>query len=371
MLQKPKSPYFSSGPCPKYPNWSLKDLSDATIGRSHRSKIGKSKLLEVIEKSRSILEIPKEYKIGILPASDTGAFEAALWSMIGHCGVDILSWESFGYGWSTDIIKHLGVEDVNNFKVDYGKLPDLSQVNSDRDIVFTWNGTTSGVKVPNGEWISDNRKGLTFCDATSAAFAMSLPWEKLDVTTWSWQKVMGSEGAHGMIVLSPRAVERLENYNPPRPIPKIFRMTSNGKLSEGIFKGSTINTPSMICVEDSLASLKWMEDNGGLKGMKKRSEDNLSLIKSWVSKTDWVSFLAEDVNTISNTSICLCINNNPDKELIKQMTSILAEEKVAYDIDSYRDAPPGIRIWGGPTVETKDIELLLGWLEWSYDKVFN
>lgn len=370
MLKKPENPCFSSGPCAKYPGWKLSDLNDTPIGRSHRSKISKSKLQELIDKTRSVLNIPKEYRIGIMPGSDTGTFEAALWSMIGAKGVDILSWGSFSYGWSSDIIQQLKFKDVRDFKAEYGELPDLSQVKPDRDIVFTWNGTTSGVKVPDGNWIPENRTALTFCDATSAVFSMDLPWDKLDVTTWSWQKVIGGEAAHGIIVLSPSAVERLESYVPPRPLPKVFRMTSKGKLNEGIFKGSTINTPSMLCVEDALASLNWMEKNGGLKEMIARSENNLSAIKSWVKETNWISFLAKKEETISNTSICLTINNNPEEEMVKKMISFLEEENAAYDIGSHRDAPLGIRIWGGSTVETSDIKSLLSWLDLSYDKVF-
>ena len=371
---RPQNPNFSSGPCSKRPNWSLDALSDAAIGRSHRAAIGKAKLAEVIEKSRNILGIPADYKIGIVPASDTGAMEMAMWSILGERGVDVLSWESFGAGWVSDITKQLKIADTRSFSGDYGKLPDLSQADFDRDVVFTWNGTTSGVRVPNGDWIDANRKGLTICDATSAVFAMDIAWDKLDVTTWSWQKVMGGEAAHGMIVLSPRAVERLENYTPERPLPKIFRMTKGGKLIEGIFKGATINTPSMIAVEDALDGLNWAESIGGLPALIKRSQNNLQAIKDWAAKTDWVDLLAEDEATTSNTSICLKItdawfnsqSDDAQAAAIKQLVKLLDSESVAYDIGAYRDAPVGLRIWGGATVETSDIEALTPWLDWAF-----
>lgn len=371
---KPNNPNFSSGPCSKHPKWQWQNLSDAAIGRSHRASIGKQKLLDVIEKSRIILGIPNDYKIGIVPASDTGAVEMALWTMIGARGVDIFAWESFGQSWVTDMQKQLKIDDLRTFNADYGQLPDLTQANPERDIVFTWNGTTSGVKVPNGDWIADDRNGLTICDATSAVFSMDLPWNKLDVTTWSWQKAMGGEAAHGMIVLSPRAVERLESYTPPWPLPKIFRLTKKGQLNEGIFRGETINTPSMICVEDALDALNWAETIGGLDELINRSNANLNVIKQWVDATDWVAFLAEEETTISNTSVCLKIVDphhlslSADEQTtkVKEIVSLLAKEDVAYDIGSYRDAPAGIRIWCGATVETRDVEQLIPWLDWAF-----
>ena len=374
---KPKNPCFSSGPCAKRPNWSLSALDDAALGRSHRSAIGKKKLQLVIDKSRQILGIPADYKVGIVPASDTGAIEMAMWSMLGAKGVDVLAWESFGSAWVTDVVKQLKIDDVRNFSTNYGKIVDLSKVNTDRDVVFTWNGTTSGVRVPNGDWIKDHRRGLTLCDATSAVFAMDLPWKKLDVITWSWQKVMGGEGAHGMIALSPRAVKRLETYTPNRPLPKIFRMIKSNRLIEDIFNGATINTPSMLAVEDALDGLKWAESIGGLEALIKRSEANLEAIASWVKKTSWVGFLADDSHTISSTSICLKIIDEWYDQLdakekgvfAKSMVTILEEEEVAYDIGAYRDAPAGLRIWGGATVETRDIKALLPWLDWAFKTV--
>lgn len=374
---KPDNPCFSSGPCAKRPSWSLDALKDAALGRSHRSKLGKNKLAEVIDLSKKILGIPDNYLLGIVPASDTGAIEMAMWSMLGARGVDVLAWESFGSGWVADCKNQLKLLDLNIYKAEYGKLPDLGVVNWDNDVVFTWNGTTSGVRVPDGEWIAENRRGLSICDATSAVFAMELPWNKLDVVTWSWQKVLGGEAAHGMIALSPRAVERLQNYAPSWPLPKIFQMTKNGKLIEGIFKGETINTPSMLCVEDQLDALKWSQSIGGLKSLISRSEDNLKAISAWVEKSDWAAFLAEDKKTISCTSICLKITDpwfvslsaEAQAEAAKKIASILEKEAVAYDIGAYRDAPAGIRIWGGATVETSDIEKLLPWLDWAYAEV--
>ena len=301
---RPQNPNFSSGPCSKRPGWSLEALNDATIGRSHRSKLGKAKLAEAIELSKEILQIPSDYRLGIVPASDTGAVEMAMWTMLGERGVDVAAWESFGKGWVTDALKQLKLEDINTYEADYGQIPDLSIVDTDRDVVFTWNGTTSGVKVPNGDWIKDNRQGLTICDATSAAFAMEIPWQKIDVLTYSWQKVMGGEAAHGVIVLSPRAVERLESYTPDRPLPKIFRLTKGGKLIEGIFEGSTINTPSMLCVEDAIDGLKWAKSIGGLSKLIERSNNNLQVLEDWVAKSDWIDFLVEDKSLRSNTSIC-------------------------------------------------------------------
>jgi phosphoserine aminotransferase len=374
---KPNNPDFSSGPCAKRPGWSLQALSNALVGRSHRAKEGKARLQEVLDLSRAILGLPADYRIAIVPASDTGAVEMALWSLLGERGVDILAWESFGEGWVTDVTKQLKLSDVRKFSAEYGKLPDLSQVDTDRDVVFTWNGTTSGVRVPNGDWIKADRKGLTICDATSAAFAMDLPWDKLDVVTWSWQKVLGGEAAHGMLVLSPRAVARLESYKPSWPLPKIFRLTSGGKLNEGIFKAETINTPSMLAVEDAVDGLKWAQGVGGLKGLIGRSEGNLKVIADWVTKSDWAGFLAEDAAIRSCTSICLKIKTpffaklsaEDQAAAAKKIASLLDKEAAAYDIASYRDAPPGIRIWGGATVENSDIEALLPWLDWAYAQV--
>jgi phosphoserine aminotransferase len=372
---RPARPYFSSGPCAKRPGWSLEALEKALVGRSHRSKPGKAKLQLAIDKTRAILRIPADYRIGIVPASDTGAVEMALWSLLGARGVDMLAWESFGEGWVTDVVKQLKLSDARVIKAPYGQLPDFSQVDTDRDVVFTWNGTTSGVRVPDGDWIKDNRKGLTICDATSAAFAQDLPWAKLDVTTFSWQKVLGGEAAHGMIVLSPRAVERLETYKPAWPLPKIFRMTSGGKLSEGIFKGETINTPSMLCVEDYLDALAWAEEIGGLEGLVARANRNLGLIAGWVVKTPWAEFLAEDSRAMSNTSVCLkivdprvtALSAEAQAAIPKKIDSLLEAEGVAFDINGYRDAPPGLRIWAGATVEHTDLEALFPWLEWAFE----
>lgn len=375
---KPNVAHFSSGPCAKRPGWTIEALKDAATGRSHRAKIGKAKLEEVITRTRALLGVPADYRIGIVPGSDTGAVEMAMWSLLGQRGVDMVAWESFGQDWITDVAKQLKLDDVRTHTADYGKLPDLSKVDTvGRDVVFTWNGTTSGVRVPNADWISPNRQGLTICDATSAVFAMDLPWDKLDVVTYSWQKVLGGEGAHGMIILSPKAVERLETYQPKWPLPKIFRLTSGGKISEGIFKGETINTPSMIAVEDALDGLKWSESVGGVKGLIKRSEANLKVIANWVKKTPWVDFLAEDAATVSCTSICLKISDpefqalpkEAQDEAVKKITSALEKEGVAYDIGAYRSAPPGIRIWGGATVESKDLEILTQWLDWAFADV--
>ncbi|MDB4043940.1 phosphoserine transaminase [Emcibacteraceae bacterium] len=375
--KKPASPLFSSGPCAKRPGWKIENLKNAPLGRSHRSAIGKSRLKEAIDKTFEILNLPEGYLVGIVPGSDTGAIEMALWSLLGARGVDMLAWESFGSGWVMDVTKQLKLDDVRTIEAPYGKLPDLSRVDPGRDVVFTWNGTTSGVKVPNGDWISDKRAGLTICDATSAAFAMDLPWKKLDVTTYSWQKVMGGEGAHGMIILSPRAVERLEIYKPPWPLPKIFRLTKNGKLISSIFNGATINTPSMLCVEDYIDTLNWGLDVGGIKGLIGRSEDNLAVIKSWVDRTDWIEFLAEVPSTISNTSVCLKItadwfeNLDAGEKTIasKKLAQLLDAKDVAYDISSYRDAPAGLRIWTGSTIETEDLVDLIPWLDWAYGEI--
>ena len=374
---RPVNPCFSSGPCAKRPGWSLAALEDAALGRSHRAKIGKNKLAEVIEKNRKILEIPAEYHIGIVPASDTGAYEMAMWSLLGARGVDMFAWESFGEGWVSDAKKQLKLADLRVFQAPYGKLPDLLQADWSRDVCFTWNGTTSGVCVPNGDWIAPDREGLTICDATSAVFAMDLPWDKLDVTTWSWQKVMGGEGAHGMIVLSPRAVERLESYSPAWPMPKIFRLTKSGKLIDGIFKGETINTPSMLCVEDALDGLNWAESIGGKTALMARSQQNLQVVSDWVEQSDWADFLAEDAAYRSSTSICLTIKdgwytNQSEAEqaaLAKQIVTLLDAQNVAYDIGAYRDAPAGLRIWGGATVENTDMQALLPWLDWAYQNV--
>lgn len=374
---KPQNPCFSSGPCAKRPGWTLDALKGAALGRSHRAKIGKNKLAEVIDRSKKILGIPEHYLVGIVPASDTGAIEMAMWSMLGARGVDVVAWESFGSAWASDCKSQLKLTDLNIIKADYGKLPDLSTVNWNNDVIFTWNGTTSGVRVPNGDWIADDRMGLSICDATSAVFAMNMPWHKLDVITWSWQKVLGGEGAHGMIVLSPRAVERLTSYAPKWPIPKIFQLAKTGKLIEGIFKGETINTPSMLAVEDALDGLIWCEKVSGLAGLIARSENNLMAVEQWVEATDWVEFLAEVPNTRSNTSICLKIvdpwftglSEDAQADAAKKIASLLEKEGVAYDIGSYRDAPPGLRIWGGATVETRDVKALFPWLNWAWSEV--
>lgn len=364
---KPANPNFSSGPCSKRPGYNVQNLDISNLGRSHRSSIGKATLERVCVETAEVLGLPEGYRVGVVPGSDTGAVEMALWSMLGQRPVDVLSWESFGQGWLTDIVKHLKLDDVNDYGADYGQLPDMAQANLDHDIVFTWNGTTSGVKVPNGDWISDNRTGLTICDATSAVFAMPIPWEKLDVVTFSWQKVLGGEGAHGMLILSPRAVERLESYTPPWPLPKVFRMTKGGKLIEGIFKGATINTPSMLCVADYLDALAWVNAQGGVNGTIKRSEENLAVIENFAADRDWIDFLAADKETRSNTSVCLSLNLDADQ--VKQAVKLLDAEGVAYDIGAYRDAPAGLRIWCGATIEKNDVELLMPWIEWAYNEV--
>jgi len=373
---RPKNPRFGSGPTTKRPGWSAAALNGEALGRSHRAAIGKGRLNEVIDRSRTLLGVPEDYRMAIVPASDTGAFEMALWNLLGARGVDVLAWESFGSGWLADIEKHLKLDGVRALKADYGTLPDLDEVDPDRDVVFTWNGTTSGVRVPDGTWIDAERSGLMLCDATSAAFAVPLPWDKLDVTTWSWQKVLGGEAQHGMLVLSPRAVERLENYTPPWPLPKIFRLTKGDSLIEGVFRGETINTPSMLAVEDALDGLRWAESQGGLDALIARTEANFSAIDKWVQQSEWADFLASEPATRSTTSICLeivdplitALTQEHQSALIKDLTSRLAEEAVAYDIAAYRDAPPGLRIWGGATVETSDIEALLPWLDWSFDE---
>lgn len=363
---RPNSPNFSSGPCAKRPGYSLSELDTASLGRSHRSSLGKKLLRQVCKETAELLGLPAGYRVGVVPASDTGAMEMAMWSLLGERGVDVLAWESFGEGWVTDIIKQLKL-DARAIKADYGQLPDLKQVDFSRDVVFTWNGTTSGVKVPNGDWIDDNRAGLTICDATSAVFAMELPWEKLDVVTFSWQKVLGGEGAHGMLILAPRAVESLESYTPAWPLPKVFRLTKGGKLNEEIFVGSTINTPSMLCVADYLDALAWVKGLGGVVGSIRKSEENLAVLKDFVAENDWIGFLAEDPATLSNTSVCLTVDAAPEQ--IKEMVSLLDTEGVAYDIGAYRDAPPGLRIWCGATVEADDLRKLCPWLTWAYETV--
>ena len=361
---KPNNPNFSSGPCSKRPGYNLASLDIQTLGRSHRSAVGKSALSAVCDETKRLLGLPNDYLVGVVPASDTGAFEMAMWSMLGARDVDVFSWESFGKGWLNDIVNDLKLENVNRYEADYGLLPDLSLASGKNDIVFTWNGTTSGVRVPDGDWIPDDRQGLTLCDATSAVFAMEMPWPKLDLTTFSWQKVLGSEGAHGMIILSPRAVERLETYTPPWPLPKIFRLTKKGKLIDGIFRGETINTPSMLCVADYLDALEWIESIGGLSGAIARSEANLAVIRKFVNDTPWLNFLAQDPETVSNTSVCLSLDASPEQ--VKEISKLLESESVAFDIGAYRDAPPGLRIWCGATIEKSDVALLTDWIRWAY-----
>jgi phosphoserine aminotransferase len=371
---RPRNPCFGSGPTAKRPGWSLATLKTALVGRSHRSSAGKARLQEVLERSRALLDLPEDYRIGIVPASDTGAFEMAMWSLLGARGVDVLAWESFGYGWAADAEKELRLEDLRILRADYGLLPDLAAVEPARDLVFTWNGTTSGVRVPDAAWIAEQRGGLTLCDATSAVFATTLPWPRLDVVTYSWQKVLGGEAQHGVLILSPRAVERLESWRPPRPLPKIFRLTKAARLIEGIFRAETINTPSMLAVEDALDSLRWAERIGGLDALIARSEANLALVAAWVERTAWIDFLAERPETRSSTSICLklaepavaAMPTERQMALVKAMVGRLADEGVAYDIASYRDAPPGLRLWGGATVEAGDLAALLPWLDWAY-----
>jgi phosphoserine aminotransferase len=366
---RPARPFFSSGPCAKPPGWDPEHLALGSLGRSHRSKLGKARLGHALELTRRILRVPASHRIAIVPASDTGAVEMALWSMLGPRPVTVLAWESFGEGWVTDIVKQLKL-DATVMRADYGALPDLSAVDPASDVVFTWNGTTSGVRVPDGDWIGDDRAGLTFADATSAAFAQDLPWEKLDVTTFSWQKVLGGEGGHGMLILGPRAVERLESYTPAWPLPKIFRMTKSGKLDEGLFKGDTINTPSMLAVEDYIFALEWALGLGGLAGLVARAEANAAAVGAWVGRTGWIEHLAADPATRSNTSVCLKFAEAGDPEaqaaLVKKMASLLEAEGAAYDVASYRDAPPGLRLWCGATVETADLEALFPWLDWAY-----
>ena len=379
MLEKPsKKPVnaeFSSGPCRKFPGWSLQSLETALTGRSHRSTPGKLHLFNVIEKHRSLLNVPALHKIAIVPASDTGAVEMAMWSLLGARGVDVLAWENFSKDWATDATQQLKIKETRVLEAPYGSLPDLTAVDWGKDVVFPWNGTTSGARLPDHDWIPEDREGLTICDATSAVFAYEMDWDKLDVVTWSWQKVLGGEAAHGMIVLSPRAVERLESYIPDRPLPKIFRMTKKGKLNEDLFRGSTINTPSMIAVEDCLRALEWVERIGGLEAMRRRTCENLNAVESWIARADWADFLTPDKAIRSSTSICLriidpwfkALNEDAQRDFTKKVCGILDAENVAYDINAYRTAPPGFRIWGGGTVETSDIEAMLPWLDWAYD----
>ncbi len=373
---RPENPRFSSGPCTKRPGWSFKNLEYASLGRSHRAKEGKAKLKLAIDLTREVLQVPDEYVIGIVPASDTGAYEMAMWSLLGERGVDMLAWESFGEGWITDAVKQLKLENTRLLRANYGHLPDLNEINFENDVCFTWNGTTSGVRVPNGDFIPADRAGLTLCDATSAAFAQDLDFAKLDVVTFSWQKVLGGEGAHGMLILSPRAVERLETYTPPWPLPKIFRLTKGGKLNASIFEGATINTPSMLCVEDYIDALEWSREIGGLEGLMKRADENFAVIDAFVQKTPWLENLAVDPATRSNTSVCLTIADeriaaldaDAQSAFAKGMVELLAAENVALDIGSYRDAPSGLRIWAGATVEASDLQALMPWLDWAFQQ---
>jgi len=369
-------PHFSSGPCAKRPGWSLQNLAGALLGRSHRSKPGKAKLKRAIDLTREVLQIPADYRIAIVPASDTGAIEMALWSLLGPQPVTMLAWESFGEGWVNDVAKELKLKNVTVLRAPYGELPDLGAIDPASDIVFTWNGTTSGARVPNGDWIAANRTGLTICDATSAAFAQALDWPKLDAATFSWQKALGGEAAHGMLILSPRAVTRLETYKPPWPMPKLFRMAKGGKLNEGIFVGETINTPSMLCVEDYLDTLEWAKSIGGLPALQARADANAKAVADWVARSSWIDFLTRDPALRSNTSVCLKVVDRTVTRLsaeaqaafVKGIAAALEKEGVAYDIDAYRDAPPGLRIWCGATVERTDIEALTLWLDWAYAK---
>ena len=366
---RPGNPRFSSGPCAKPPVFKLENLKDAPLGRSHRAAVGKAKLKAAIEGTREVLGIPEDYKIGIVPASDTGAVEMAMWNLLGERKVEMLAWESFGSGWVTDVVKQLKL-DAEVKTAEYGEIVDLDGVDTDNDVVFTWNGTTSGVRVPNGDWIKSDRAGLTICDATSAAFAQHLPWDKLDVTTFSWQKVLGGEAAHGMLILSPRAVERLESYTPPWPLPKIFRLTKGGKLIDGIFEGATINTPSMLAVEDYLLALDWARDVGGMEGLRERAYANLAAVQSFVAENDWIAFLAKDPAIRSNTSVCLKFTDDRIKDgagFAKAVAKRLEAEEVAFDIGSYRDAPAGLRIWCGGTVETSDAVALMPWIKWAFE----
>ena len=377
--KKPSNPNFSSGPCAKRPGWKIENLINANTGRSHRSGEAKSKLKLVIDKSKDLLNLPDDYVVGIMPGSDTGALEASLWSLLGQRGVDILAWENFGKDWIQDVVKQLQISNLTVHDVDYGQFPDVTKVNFKNDVVFTWNGTTSGVKVPNAEWIPDNREGLTICDATSAIFAMPIDYKKCDVLTWSWQKVLGGEAAHGMIAMSPRALNRLESFKPSWPIPKVFRIANNNKVIKGIFEGSTINTPSMICVEDALDGLNWAEKNGGLNFLLDTSINSFNLIYNWVQKNDWVTFLSENKSKeyLSNTGITFKIcedwylskSEDEQRSIVKQICKILSDENVAHDINGYTKAPPSFRVWAGGTIESLNIELLLPWLDWAYSEV--
>jgi phosphoserine aminotransferase len=372
--QRPAVPHFSSGPCAKRPGWNPQNLKDAALGRSHRAKLGKAKLKQAIALTREVLDVPADYKIGIVPASDTGAVEMALWSLLGARPVTTIAWESFGEGWVSDIIKELKLKDVTQLHAGYGEIPDLSRADSDTDIIFTWNGTTSGVRVPDADWIKADRKGLTICDATSAAFAQPLDWKKLDVVTFSWQKALGGEAAHGMLVLSPRAVERLETYKPAWPLPKIFRMTKGGKLNAGIFEGETINTPSMLCVEDYLDALSWGKSIGGLKALMARADANTKVLADWKAKTPWIDFLARDPSLRSNTSVCLkvvdpaitSLSADAQSDFAKKLVALVEKENAGFDFAHYRDAPAGLRIWCGATVEARDVELLTQWIDWAF-----
>jgi phosphoserine aminotransferase len=372
--KRPSVPHFSSGPCAKRPAWSVSALAHAVVGRSHRSKLGKAKLKRAIDLTREVLEVPASYRIGIVPGSDTGAVEMALWSLLGVRPVTVLAWESFGQGWLTDVVKELKLKDVTVLNAPYGEIPDLGKVDPAGDVVFTWNGTTSGVRVPNADWIAAERKGLTICDATSACFAQPLDWPKLDVVTFSWQKALGGEAAHGMLILSPRAVERLENYTPPWPLPKVFRLTKAGKLNQGVFEGETINTPSLLCVEDYLDALEWARSAGGLKALMARADANAKVIADWVARTSWVEFLAVDETIRSNTSVCLKVvdpsvtklSADAQRTFVKGLGAALEKEAVAYDIDAHRDAPLGLRIWCGSTVERANLEALTLWLDWAF-----
>jgi phosphoserine aminotransferase len=372
--QRPTVPHFSSGPCAKRPGWNPQNLKDAALGRSHRAKIGKARLKLAIDLTREVLEVPADYRIGIVPASDTGAVEMALWSLLGARPVTTIAWESFGEGWVNDIIKELKLRDVTQLHAPYGDIPDLSRVDSDTDMIFTWNGTTSGVRVPNADWINANRKGLAICDATSAAFAQPLDWPKLDVVTFSWQKALGGEAAHGMLVLSPRAVERLETYKPAWPLPKIFRMTKGGKLNAAIFEGETINTPSMLCVEDYLDALNWAKSIGGLRALMARADANTKVLADWKARTPWIDFLAKGPTIRSNTSVCLkvvdpaitSLSADAQADFAKRLVALVEKENAGYDFAHYRDAPAGLRIWCGATVEARDIALLTQWIDWAF-----
>ena len=368
---RPQRPQFSSGPCVKRPGWSASLLSEASLGRSHRSELGRRRLAEVILRSRVLLGLPEDYRLAIVPASDTGAVEMALWSLLGPCGVDVLTWESFGEGWAADVKQLISV-DCRVLQAPYGELPDLAAVDFDRDVVFVWNGTTSGVRVPNGDWIAPDRRGLTICDATSAVFAMELPWDRLDVVTWSWQKALGGEGGHGMIALSPRAVARLQSHRPSWPIPKVFRLAENGRVNEALFRGDTINTPSLLCVEDAIDSLSWAESIGGLPALIRRNLANFEILSRWVGRRAWIAFLAADPAIRSATSVCFklvdpALDPTRQTRLVAEMTKRLEADSAAFDIASYRSAPPGLRIWAGPTVEAADLDALTPWLDWAYE----